>query len=93
MIELIGNFLLLFGSIFVCIAALGVWRFKSLFFKLHAASKAATLGCGSLLLGAGILLKNIHGITEMILLIFFIALTNPISAHLIAKVAHKGRAK
>lgn len=69
------------------VAAIGVWRFDDLFLKMHAATKAGTLGAGLTLLGVGLALKDLHGITEIILLIFFIALTNPISAHLIARVS------
>ncbi len=91
MIELIGNLLILCGSIFIFIAALGLWRLPSLYLKMHAATKAGTLGCGLILLGVGIQLKNFHSLTEIILLILFIAITNPISTHLIAKIKHSRR--
>ena len=86
--ELIGNCIILLGAFFVFIAAVGVLKFSTLFLKMHAATKAGTLGSGLILLGVGIQIKDLHGLTEIILLILFIAITNPISAHLIAKVAN-----
>jgi multicomponent Na+:H+ antiporter subunit G len=86
MLLLISNILILLGAIFMLIAALGLWRFYDLYLKLHAATKAGSLGCGLILLGVGLQLKNLHSFTEVILLIIFIAITNPISAHLIGKL-------
>ena len=91
MIQLLSSCLILIGSIFIFIASLGMIRLPDLFTKMHAATKVGTLGCGSILLGAGIAIKSIHGLTNVILLIFFIALTNPISAHLVAKIAYRHR--
>ena len=84
--EIFANILILIGSIFMCIAALGLWRLEDLYLKMHAATKAGTLGCGLILLGVGSQIKNLHSFTEIILLIIFIAITNPISAHLIGKL-------
>ncbi len=86
MLILVGNLLILFGSIFMLIAAIGVWRLADLYLKMHAATKAGTLGTGLILLGVGIQLKNLHSFTEIILLIIFIIITNPISAQLIGKL-------
>jgi len=92
MLELIGNILILAGSIFCFIAVLGTIKLSTIFAKMHAATKTATLGCGLILLGTGIQMDNSHGLTEVILLIFFIALTNPISAHLIANLVYTSKA-
>jgi len=85
----ISSMFMFIGAIFIFIAAIGVIRLPDLFLKMHAATKAGTLGCGCVLLGAGIQLHTSHALTEALLLIFFIMLTNPISAHLIAKVAYQ----
>jgi multicomponent Na+:H+ antiporter subunit G len=87
MFELIGNILILIGAIFTLIASFGLYRLPGLYLKMHAATKAGTLGCGLILLGVGLQLKDLHSITEIILLILFISITNPISAHLIAKTS------
>lgn len=86
MVELIGNALILLGTIFLAIASLGLWRMKDLYLKMHAATKAGTLGCGFVLLGVGVHLHNIHTMTEVVLLILFLMITNPISAHLLGRL-------
>lgn len=91
MLILIGNLFIFLGSIFMLIAAIGVWRLSGLYLKMHAATKAGTLGCGLILFGSGIQLKNLHSLTEIILLILFIAITNPISAHLIGKLYYSSQ--
>lgn len=86
MLALCGSFLILMGALFMFIATLGLWRFDDIYLKMHAATKAGTLGCGLILLGVGIQIKDLHSLTEILLLILFIAITNPISAHLIGKL-------
>ena len=87
--NLLGNVLILIGSIFALISCIGLYRFESLYLKMHAATKAGTLSTGLVLLGVGIQMNNLHSFTEIILLILFIGITSPISAHMIAKVAQK----
>jgi multicomponent Na+:H+ antiporter subunit G len=89
MLELFGNIAILIGAIFALIATLGLYRLEGLYLKMHAATKAGTLGCSLILIGVALQLKNIHTLTEVVLLIVFIAITNPIGAHLIAKTAEK----
>ncbi|MEM8914940.1 MAG: monovalent cation/H(+) antiporter subunit G, partial [Pseudomonadota bacterium] len=47
MTDLIAGALVLFGSCFGLIAAIGVFRMPDLYVRMHAASKAGTLGVGS----------------------------------------------
>lgn len=89
MTKLLGNCFILLGSISMLIATIGLWRLPKLYMKMHAATKAGTLGCGLILLGVALQIDNIHGIAELILLIFFIATTSPISAQLIGKIAYQ----
>ncbi len=80
--------LLVLGSLFSLLAAVGLLRFPDLYTRMHAASKAGSVGSGLLLIAAGL-----HALDGAILLralagFFFILLTAPISAHLLAKAAH-----
>ena len=47
-------FCLLSGAFFMLVAAIGVLRLPDLYQRLHASSKAATLGVALLLLGAAL---------------------------------------
>lgn len=84
-LELITNILILIGTVFALITAIGLYKLPGIYLKMHAATKAGTLGSGLVLLGVGIQIGKLSSITEALLLILFIAVTNPISAHLIAK--------
>jgi len=87
MFNFLGLFLIFSGSIICLVAAIGLYRLPGLFAKMHAATKTATLACGLVLLGVAMNLNELHTYTEVIILIIFIAITNPISAHYIAKTA------
>ncbi|OJF95903.1 monovalent cation/H(+) antiporter subunit G [Pararhizobium antarcticum] len=81
--------LLVAGSLFSLLAALGLVRFPDVYTRMHSASKAGTIGSGLLLLAAGI-----HALDGAILLraiagFFFFLLTAPVAAHLLAKAAHQ----
>ncbi|WP_440682545.1 monovalent cation/H(+) antiporter subunit G [Cysteiniphilum halobium] len=85
MLAFIGSLCIFLGALFVLIASIGLYRFQDLYLKMHAATKSGTLGSGLVLLGVALYAGDIHIITEVILLILFIGITNPISAHIIAK--------
>ncbi len=89
MLEIIANLIILFGAIFCFIACLGLVKMKNFYLKIHSVAKIGTLGNGLIMLGVGLQIKNIASITEVILLIIFISLTNPLSSHLIAKLYFK----
>jgi len=84
-IQVLGSFLFLVGAFFVFVGALGVLRMPDVYNKLQAGTKATTLGFVSIALG---LLCFQPGWTLKILLIaFFVLLTNPIGSHALARAA------
>lgn len=88
MTVFIGNLLIFIGALTILIATIGLLRFEDLYIKMHAATKVGVLGCSLILLGVALQLGNIHSLTEVLLLILFIAITNPISAHLLGRIAY-----
>ncbi len=83
--------LLVVGALFCLLAALGVLRFPDLYTRLHASSKAGLLGVGLILLGAGLASGDIAVIARCVIGMVLIALTSPISAHLLARAALRSR--
>ena len=80
--------LLLVSAFFLLVGALGMLRFRDFFQRLHAPTKASTLGVGgvliaSMLLGAA---TGRFGVHEL-LITLFIFITAPVSANLLAKAA------
>jgi len=82
--------LLLIGTFFIISSSIGIIRFPDVYTRLHAATKASTLGIANLLLGAFIYLYVTHDLVsgKLILAIVFILLTNPVSGHMLSRAAH-----
>ncbi len=86
--ELIVSILLLIGSSFMLIAAIGILRMPDLLIRMHAATKGGTLGAGFLLLGMAVHFREISVVTTCLAAIFFIVATAPVAAHLIARAGY-----
>jgi multicomponent Na+:H+ antiporter subunit G len=81
--------LLLAGSLFCLIAAIGIVRLPDTYSRMHAASKAGTVGSGLLLLAVGIAAEGLPIFVRAMTGILFFILTAPLSAHLLARSAYK----
>ncbi|GEO84326.1 MULTISPECIES: monovalent cation/H(+) antiporter subunit G [Alphaproteobacteria] len=77
------------GALFALVAAIGLNRFPDLYTRMHAASKAGTVGSGLLLLAVGLHAGDLATFSRAIAGFFFFILTAPVSAHLLAKAAHQ----
>ncbi|MBC2775592.1 monovalent cation/H(+) antiporter subunit G [Rhizobium sp. AQ_MP] len=77
------------GALFSLIAAIGLNRLPDLYTRMHAASKAGTVGSGLLLLAVGLHAADVATFGRAVAGIVFFVLTAPISAHLLARAAHK----
>lgn len=86
--EVIIAILLLSGSFFVLVAAIGVLRLPDLMMKMHASTKAGTLGAGLILVSVGVAFDEISVLTRVIATIIFLLLTAPVAAHLIGRAAY-----
>lgn len=85
--TLLSALLLVAGSAFALIAALGLVRLPDLLTRMHAASKAGTAGSGLLLIAAAIHLDDWQTWVKAFAAIAFFVLTAPVSAHLLAKAS------
>jgi multicomponent Na+:H+ antiporter subunit G len=76
------------GAIAILLASIGLLRMPDLYLRLSVTTKAATLGLGLILLGAAFWFQNVGVTSRVIAIIFFITLTAPVSAQLIARAAY-----
>lgn len=85
--EALAALSLLIGSGFVVVGAIGLMKFNDPMTRLHAPTKVGTVGIGMLLL-ASILMSLAAGDPSIheLLIMAFLFVTAPISAHFIAKV-------
>ncbi len=83
--KIIISVLILLGSFFILVAAIGILRFKDLYGRLHATTKATSFGLLLLLIGVSLFFNIFSLYVKAFLIIFFIYLTAPLAAHTIAK--------
>lgn len=86
--EIIIAFLLLSGGFFVLVAAIGVVRLPDLMMRMHASTKAGTLGAGLVLAATAFAFDDISVLTRALAAILFLLLTAPVAAHLIGRAAY-----
>lgn len=80
---------LMIGGLFLLVGSVGLFRLPDFYMRLHAPTKASTLGIGSILI-ASILFYTMtgHGLSiKEFLITLFIFLTAPITAHMLSKAA------
>lgn len=87
--EVIIGILLCIGTLFFLIASLGVIRMPDLYTRMHAATKAGTVGVASLLLSVAIAIPDATVISRSLGTMLFIFLTAPVGAHLLGKAMRK----
>ncbi|MFO7939877.1 MAG: monovalent cation/H(+) antiporter subunit G [Bacteroidales bacterium] len=84
--EELGAIIVLIGSIFLFLGALGLLRMPDSFTRIQAGTKASTLG--TLLTTAGFIFLAPAWWGKLVILMVFIMLTNPISSHVLARAAY-----
>ena len=89
MTELMTSILLIAGSLFCLVAALGMLRLPDTITRMHAATKAGTLGCGLILIAEAVFYYDIGITLRALAAIVFLLLTAPVAAHLIGRAAYQ----
>jgi multicomponent Na+:H+ antiporter subunit G len=87
--EIILYTLILAGSFFILVAALGLLRFRDIYSRMHAATKATSFGILLLVAGAGLYFASWEVAIKAVLVVLFVYLTAPLAAHSIAKSFRK----
>lgn len=86
--DLIAAFLLLTGSLFLFIGALGVVRMPDVYCRMHATTKSGSLGAGLMLLAAAFHFEDVGITVRALATVAFILLTAPVGAHLLARASY-----
>ncbi len=88
MIAILTGILLLCGGILAAAAALGIVRLPDTFMRMHASTKAGTLGAGLILLAVAIHSPDTGVALRALLTSLFLLLTAPVSAHIVGRAAY-----
>lgn len=83
---LAGAVLLLLGILIFLIQIVGVFRFKYVLNRMHAAAMGDTLGIGCCLLGLIVMKGICFTSLKLMLVIIFLWFSSPVSSHLIARL-------
>ncbi|HHG90175.1 MAG TPA: monovalent cation/H(+) antiporter subunit G [Devosia sp.] len=83
-----AGILLLIGALFSLLAAVGILRLPDLYTRMHAASKAGTMGSGLMLIAIAVIAFDGPVILRALVGVVFLLLTTPVSAHLLARAAY-----
>ncbi|MBO0903294.1 monovalent cation/H(+) antiporter subunit G [Jiella sonneratiae] len=87
-LSILAGLLILAGSLFAAVAAFGMLRLPDLYTRMHAASKAGSVGSGMALMALALVSHSGPEALRAIAAIAFFLLTAPLSAHLLAKAAY-----
>lgn len=91
--EIIAYTFIVIGLIFDLFGSFGLIRLPDVYSRLQASTKCVTLGTCSILFGLFLFRGFTASGIKAILCIIFIVLTAPVSAHALARGAHKSGVK
>jgi len=86
--EVVTALVLLVGAAFGLVASIGLLRMPDLPMRLHATSKAGTLGAGLVLAGVALFHADAGVTARAFVTVAFLILTGPVAAHVIARAAY-----
>ena len=90
MIEILVSAFILIGATFALIGSIGLLRLPDFYTRLHGPTKATTIGISGMLIASGLYFSTgTHDDVSLheILVLLFLFITAPVSAHLLAKAA------
>ena len=88
-LDVVVALLLLAGTFWNLLAALGLQQFPDVFARMHASTKAATLGLVLVLLGAALASGNPGDAAKLLLVVVLQFVTMPVSAHMIGRATYR----
>ena len=86
MVETFVELLVFVGAIFVLLAGVGVLRFPDVYARMHAATKASTLGIALIGIATTVALEG--GRAKALAAVAFIFITAPSAAHFVGRTAY-----
>jgi multicomponent Na+:H+ antiporter subunit G len=90
MTTALPGLLMLVGTAFMVVAAIGLLRLPDLYTRMHAVTKAGTLGIGFVLVSAAVAFGDVSVATRAVVALLFVLFTAPVSAHMIGRAGYLG---
>jgi multicomponent Na+:H+ antiporter subunit G len=89
LVDIVVGLMIVGGAGFSLVASIGINRFPDAYCRMHAASKAGTLGSGVILLALALHADDTATVMRAIAGFVFLLLTAPVAAHLLAKASYE----
>ena len=89
MLDLILSALILIGAFFTLVGSIGLYKLPDFYMRLHGPTKTSTLGVAAILAASSLYFsfKTDTFSLHEILITFFLFISAPVGAHLMAKAA------
>jgi len=86
-VEILVSFFIVLAGVFGLVGSFGMLKLKDTMQRLHAPTKATTLGVGGVLIASMLYFLLVKGTLSFheLLITIFLFLTAPVSAHFVAK--------
>jgi len=84
-----GAVLVLIGSLFVLLAAIGVVRYPDPYMRMQAMGKAATLGLLLLLVGVWVCVPRAEVGARVAMTVVFLFVTAPVATHVLSRACYR----
>ena len=88
-IDVLGGVLLAAGALFVLSGGVGLLRFPDFYTRIHAAGLTDSAGAGLILLGLLLQVSTWQTAVRLLIILSFMALTNPTATHVLAQAARR----
>lgn len=85
----LGELVVLAGALLTLVASTGVLRLDDVFVRMHALSKASTLGLLLVMVGAAMALEHPNDVSSLVLAAALHVVTSPIGTHLVARATYR----
>ncbi len=85
--DVVALVMILGGAFFLLVASIGIVRFPDFYARIHAMGKGDTLGIILILMGLCIYEGLTLNSAKLLIALVFVALTNPVATHALARAA------
>lgn len=89
MSDVVTALLLVSGGAFACVAGVGLVRMPDVYIRMHAATKAGTLGVGLIFAAVAAHFAEAGVAVRALAAIAFLMITAPVAAHMIGRAAYR----
>lgn len=87
-LEVLSLVMVAGGAFFLLVGSIGLIRLPDFYTRIHAAAKSDTLGLGLAVVGLAIHEGLTITSAKLIVVAAFVAITNPVGIHALARAAH-----